>query len=269
MGVPAGSAAVIIRRTFLMQTMVQRVLIKVAGFTEAERQTLNTLVRLSEDSDRVFVLWAADLPLPPVLAVLDGDAPDAQAQLKACREGQIPLIWIGADAPPQALSSFERPLAWPDVVESIDEILGVGPPPIDLGFGDSDAMDTQPSQLEPPAPRALIAAGDLNQRLYLRARLALAGLPLADEAADADQLRDWMRAQHYVVALVDFQLPGAQGWAFIRELAQLGPEPTRVIVVKERLSLFDRWHGRGAGVAGLFDKPPDPVRLAQLLEQLR
>jgi CheY-like chemotaxis protein len=252
-----------------MQTMVQRVLIKVAGFTDAERQTLNLLVRLSEDSDRVFVLWAPDLALPPVLAVVDGEAPDAAAQLSFCRDGQIPLIWIGPAPPPQALRSFERPLAWPDVVDSIDEILGVGPPPIDLGFGDSDAMDTQPSQLEPPAPRALIAAGDLSQRLYLRARLALAGLTQADDAVDATQMRDWIRAQHYVVALVDFELPGAQGWAFIRELARLGPEPTRVIVIKDGLSLVDRWHGRRAGVAGLFDKPPDPVRLAALLEQLR
>lgn len=241
--------------------MTQRVFILVAGFTDLERHALNTLFRLSENSASAYVLWAPDAPQGPGLALVDGESAQAEAGLSACEEAAIPLVWVGPAPPHRARRSFHRPLAWPVVIEAMGEVLDGGP--IELDF-DSDAIDTQPAQLEPPPPRALIASAELEHRLYLRARLALSGLTLADEAENAEQARDWMRTQQYAVALVDFRLPGG-GWALIKELTQLGAEPTRIIVTKDRLSLADRLRGRMAGAAGMFDIPPDPQRLQQLL----
>ena len=80
----------------------------------------------------------------------------------------------------------------------------------------------------------LIASGQIEHRLYLRARLALSGLTHADEASSAEQARDWMKAQHYGVTLLDFQLPGAGGWDFVRELTRFGPEPQAAGHLRER-----------------------------------
>lgn len=247
--------------------MTQRVLIKVVGFSDEERQTLDTLFRLSEDSPTALILWTSDLLLGPRLSLVDGEHDDSSDELLACLDSGRPMVWIGPCPPSRALRAFERPLAWPDVVESIAEVLA-DPMELGLGFDEQDSLDTQPSQIEPPAPRALIASGQIEHRLYLRARLALSGLTHADEASSAEQARDWMKAQHYVVTLLDFQLPGAGGWDFVRELTRFGPEPTRLIITKDRPSLMDRWRGRRAGAAAVLEKPPQPDRLQALLEGL-
>ena len=82
----------------------------------------------------------------------------------------------------------------------------------DLDF-DSDSLDTRPPEPREPGKRALIASADRNERLYLRAKLALAELTVADEAETGAQALELARAHQYAVALVDFALPDVNGWA--------------------------------------------------------
>src|SRR6478752_4385647 len=109
------------------------------------------------------------------------------------------------------------------------------PEPVDAdlepGF-DEDAMETWPATPK----RALIASADRDERLYLRARLALAGLNQADDAETGAQALELARAHHYAVALVDFALDDVDGWVFLKQLREAKPAIEHVIVIKARAS---------------------------------
>jgi DNA-binding NarL/FixJ family response regulator len=149
-------------------------------------------------------------------------------------------------------------------------------PLIDVDF-DSAAPDTLPPDTlppdtlppdEPPPKRALIASADLGVRLYLRAKLALAELPYADEAETGAQALELTRANDYAVALVDFELPDVNGWVFLKELKQARPAIAHVIVTKTQASLGERLRGWLGGAAAFYDNPPHPDKLHDLLQKV-
>jgi CheY-like chemotaxis protein len=70
------------------------------------------------------------------------------------------------------------------------------------------------------------------------------------------------------VALVDFTLPDVNGWALLKELAQIRPAIPHVIVTKARASAIDRVRARLAGAEGCLGKPPHPGKLQQLLRKV-
>lgn len=136
---------------------------------------------------------------------------------------------------------------------------------------DFDDVQTQPPEVEPDLPpprRVLIASERLEDRLYLRAKLALAGLSVADEAASAAQALELARGKTYVLALVDFRLPGMDGWRFVRELRQGSRPVATVIVTASRPTWLDRVRSRFAPVDGFFENPPHPGKLHELLTRL-
>jgi CheY-like chemotaxis protein len=253
----------------LHQKMAQRVFVKVVGFTDVERHALNTVFRLSEQRDTVYSLWAADAPEPPQLALIDGQSYEARVELESPNNADLKLIWVGDVESANVWRTFERPMSWPEVVRSMDQLFAPpNPLDFDLGFGGGDAVDTQPPEAEVPAKRALIACADRDERLYLRAKLALAELTQADEAETAAEARELARAHQYSVALVDFALPGVDGWAFLKELNETRPAIPYVIITKEGASVPERVRAWFAGAEGFFDKPPHPGKLQNLLERV-
>jgi CheY-like chemotaxis protein len=244
--------------------MAQRVFVKVTGFTDVERHALNTVFRLSEQRGIIYSLWDSSAPEPPKLALVDGQCYEARLELEAPRNSLLKLIWVGAVAPAHTWRIFERPLSWPDVVKSMDELFAP-PEPIDFDLAfDEDGLETWPALPK----RALIASADRDERLYLRAKLALAGLTQADEAETAAQSLELARANHYVVALVDFALHDVNGWAFLKELSEARPAIEHVIVIKAQVSLGERARGWAAGAKGVLDKPPHPGKLQHLLNRV-
>jgi CheY-like chemotaxis protein len=252
--------------------MAQRVFVKVTGFTDVERHALNTVFRLSEQRGIIYSLWDSSAPEPPKLALVDGQSHEARLELETPRNSLLKLIWVGVVAPAHTWRIFERPLSWPDVVQSMDELFAPSEPvdfevDFDLGFAefDEDAMETWP-----PAPpkRALIASADRDERLYLRAKLALAELTQADEAETGVQALELARAHHYAVALVDFALHDVDGWALLKELTEARPAIEHVIVIKAQASLGERARGWAAGAKGFLDKPPHPGKLQDLLREV-
>lgn len=247
--------------------MAQRVFIKVMGFTDVERHALNTVFRLSEQRGTIYSLWQPDAPEAPKLALIDGQSYEARLELESPSNAALKLIWVGAVAPAESWRVFERPMSWPDVVKAMDELF-VPPDPLDFDLGlDSGSADTLPPE-ETPAKRALIASADRDERLYLRAKLALAELTQADEAETGAQALELTRTHHYAVALVDFGLPDVNGWAFLKELTQTRPAIEHVIVTKSQASVAERLRGWFGGAEGFFDKPPHPGKLQDLLHKV-
>lgn len=247
--------------------MAQRVFIKVVGFTDVERHALNTVFRLSEQRDTAYCLWMADAPEAPQLALFDGQSYEAPLELESSGTEGLKLIWVGAVAPARAWRTFERPISWPEVVKAMDELFA---PPQALDFDldfDSGVSDTVPPE-EPPGKRALIASADRDERLYLRAKLALADLTQADEAETGAQALELTRAHQYDVALVDFALPDMDGWTLLRKLAGARPAIAHLIATKEHASMTERLRAWFAGAEGLFDKPPHPGKLQDLLQKV-
>ncbi|MBI5279121.1 MAG: response regulator [Burkholderiales bacterium] len=251
--------------------MPQQVFIKVVGFTDVERHALNTLFRLSEDRPTSYSLWTTESAAAPQLVLLDGQSYEARVEAESPYNASIKQVWVGDEAPDGTWRSFPRPLAWPDVVEAIDEIY-VGNPDLsfDLDLGDNGPDTVPPDQVPEPPPvrRALIACPDLGERLYLRAKLALHHLTVADEAENAAQALELMRDRQYVLALVDLGLPGGEGWAFVNRLANGSPRIPHVIAMKQGPNIAERLRGWFANVDGFLPKPPDPEKLHELLARV-
>lgn len=243
--------------------MAQRVFVKVVGFTDVERHALNTVFRLSEQRETSYCLWMADAPEAPQLALADGQSYEATVELETPDTAGLKLIWVGAVAPARAWRAFDRPISWPEIVGAMDELFGP-PPALDFDL-DIDAANPPGEQ---PGKRALIASADRNERLYLRARLALADLTQADEADTGAGALELTRKHQYDVALVDFALPDMDGWAFLKEIAGTRPAIPHVIVTKSNASTAERLRAWLAGAEGFLDKPPHPGKLQDLLHRV-
>lgn len=247
--------------------MAQRVFVHVVGFTDDERHALNLLFRISEEHETVFSLWDPQAPEAPRLAIIDGSIHEGQVEATSALTAATPMVWVGPAAPEGAWRVFQRPIAWPEVVKAMDELF---PPPLDFDL-EFDEGDTQPpvgTDIPQRPRRVLIASAHLDERLYLRAKLSLVGLTQADDAENAAQALELARLNDYALALVDFRLPGASGWPFLRELAQ-GPRPIRkVIVTAAQPSWLERMRAWFAPVTGFFAKPPHPAKLHNLLERV-
>lgn len=246
-----------------------KVFVQVLGFTDAERRALDTVFRLSEQRETVYSLWRGGACEPPRLALIDGQSQEARLGPGPALHPQLKFIWVDAPAQPgNAWRTFERPLSWAKVLDAMDQLFA--PPEaidFDLDIG-SGAADPKPPDPRAPGKRALIASADRNERLYLRAKLALAELTQADEAETGAQALELARAHQYAVALVDFGLPDVNCWAFLRELAQARPAIPHVIVTKAKASAGTWMRARLAGARGCFGKPPHPGKLQDLLQKV-
>jgi CheY-like chemotaxis protein len=248
--------------------MAQRIFVKVLGFTDVERHALNTVFRLSEQSDPAYALWMPDAPEAPLLALVDGESYEARLGMESPGMEGLRLIWVGTAAPPDAWRTYQRPIAWPDVISSMDELFAAAEV-LDFDLdSDTGGPETLPPAPEAPRKRALIASGDRDERLYLRAKLALAHLTQADEAETAAQALELTRANQYEVALVDFGLPGVGGWDLLKELSNTKPAIPHVIITKDRASLVERARAWFGGAEAFFDKPPHPGKLHDLLRKI-
>jgi len=259
--------------------MAQRAFVKVVGFSAAERHALNTAFRLSDEGHAPYALWAPGASEPPALLLLDGESADAASELESPYAHNVKLIWVGANASAQAQRVFERPIAWPQVIQAIDALFGwepsvpAGDDAVDLDLGGhTDAMDTQPPDMEPlpdqqPHPRALIVSADHDQRLYLRARLSLAGLTFVDEAQSGGQAVELAKRLTYQVAIVEHRPPQVDAWTLLKRLREVGPDRPSVILTKARGSILDRLRAWSGGTSAFLSTPPNPVALERALRK--
>jgi hypothetical protein len=258
--------------------MMQRVFVRVVGFTSVERHALNTVFRLSQDRrsprEWSYEPWMMDSPAAPRLALIDGASPDASealAELEAL--GGIGIIWVGSISPAKAWGAFQRPLAWPTVLAKMDEYF-TPRDQLDVDFGD----DTWPSVLESTGAhmfpehglrRVLLADADNDARLYLRTKLASFGITHIDEAANVLEAKDFlaperMQRMGYDIVIVDLDLPGGDPWSV---LPLVGHSRLKLLT-QYRMSLSKRMSAKVNGCAAM-GKPLDPTRLNELLGKIQ
>jgi hypothetical protein len=185
--------------------MAQRIYIKVVGFSDEERHALNTVFRLSEQCRTTYQLWTPQATEAARVALLDGQSWEARVEAESPLHRDLRLFWVGPNAPVNAWRTFERPIVWPEVIEGLDTL-----------FAPDDALDLDLGQVPDSVmsqKQALIVSADRDARLYLRARLALSRLTLADEATSAAEAVELARGKQYDVALVDAGLRDMDAWA--------------------------------------------------------
>ncbi len=257
--------------------MIQRVFVRVVGFTGPERHALNTAFRLSQEpkSDREWSHepWQPNSPAPPKLALIDATSPDAsEALAEVERIGGIGIVWVGSISPAKAWASLQRPLNWPAVIAAMDEYFSSGNG-LDVDLGG----DTWPSVLESTgahmfgvhdARRVLLAEPDAQDRMYLRTKLASYGITEIDEASNVTEAQQRLAPGHagsiaYDIFIVDLALPGGDPWGVVAAAKNVKLK----LVIGARLGMAGRVRARANGCMAM-GKPLDPSRLNKLLSHL-
>lgn len=240
--------------------MAQRVYIKVVGFSDEERHALNTVFRLSEQCLTTYQLWTPTAPEPPRVALMDGQSWEARVEAESPLHRDLRILWIGASPPDSVWRAFPRPLAWPEVIEALDQLFAqASGPDAEVDPGPDSVMSQK---------QALIVSADRDQRLYLRARLALARLTQADEAETAAQALELARARHYDLALVDGRLVDCDPWGLLRQLRQGANAIRHLAMTQAQRTASERARAWLAGVDELLEDPPHPGRLDAWLSRI-
>src|SRR3954470_8147597 len=112
--------------------MSRTVTVRAIGFTDVERHSLNTLLRLSEGRDIRYQFWLGG-NTGPDLALIDSQSYEAVMEMESPSNAGLKMIWIGDRQPGQALRAFARPVNWAEVVEAMDELFRP-PPSLDFDF---------------------------------------------------------------------------------------------------------------------------------------
>ncbi len=269
---------------------VKRIFVKVFGFDDVERHALNTVFRLSETRPLAYALWTPAAHDEADIALIDGDSWEAVLELANPAHDDLKLIWIGSNAPERAYLVFKRPLQWVAVIDGMDKLLTPGSAPSVQGPGmdlDLDLLSestalldfdldvdtgapTEPSPLdtlpaEPEQASVLVVDADLSARLYLRARLAMAGLTQVDEAASGTEALKQMGERHYRMVILDMELPDIEHWDMVKRIGALRPAVEFLIFTGSKLSFADAVRGWFAGARGSLRKPLHPGKLKRLL----
>jgi CheY-like chemotaxis protein len=239
--------------------MGQKVYVRVIGFSDEERHTLNTVFRLSEQSRTSYQLWSPTAAEPARVALLDGQSWEARVEAESPLHEQLRLVWVGPNAPASVAKSFARPIVWPDIVAGLDTLFA------------PDALADARAAAEPASAlaqkHALIVSADRGERMYLRARLALARLTQADEAESGSDAVKLARGKQYDLALVDASLQDMDAWALLSRLRG-GRRPIQhLALTKAARSMGERLKAWGSSTA-LLEDPPDPERLDAWLSRI-
>ena len=234
--------------------MAQRIYIKVTGFSDEERHMLNTVFRLSEQCRTMYQLWTPQAAEPARVALLDGQSWEARVEAESPLHGASHLLWVGPNAPATASRSFQRPIAWQEVISALDALFDPGaaaarvPAPVEA----ESAMANK---------HALIVSADRGERLYL------ARLTQADEAETGSHAMELARGKQYDVALVDAGLGDMDAWTLLASLRNGRRPIPHLALTKAARSMAARlkaWHGSTA----LLEDPPDPERLDAWLSRI-
>jgi CheY-like chemotaxis protein len=243
--------------------MRHSVYVKVIGFRDVERHALNTLFRLSCSQSTTYALWTPEAPVAPQLALFDLEVEQAGIELSAPDlDPQLKIICVGHGAPAHASCTFERPLYWPDVVNAMDHLSA---PLEKLDDGIDFSNDDWQGYLPPGFRVSLLVDPSLEDRLYLRARLALANQTDVDEAATAAQALELANKRHYDLVIVALALPDMEGLELVRQLVSLEPAIGRVVASSSDQACELHELAERAGCSALLVKPFDPLQIVRLL----
>ncbi len=135
--------------------------------------------------------------------------------------------------------------------------------------------DTQPSVLQWLEPeheqmQALVIDADRESRFYLRAKLSMAGLFRADEAADGGEALYLLKTRRYRLVILDLDLPDMDGWRLAAKVRPGGVTALAksLVLTRRKPSWLDEIRARRTGANHFLRKPLHPTELAQVLQQV-
>ena len=242
--------------------MGKTVFVKVVGFRDVERHALNTLFRLSMERATCYSLWTPEVPVLPHIALIDAESYEGGILLASPKlNPNLRLICVGAGAPVNAWRVFARPLNWTAVIHAMDQLFASHSVDIDI-------FDEQPAAVVPPGVRvSLLVDPSRDDRLYLRARLALAGLIEADEAETVRAAAVMARERHYDIVIVNVNMPD-EPWDLVRRLVAANPPIGSVVVSADNPSWGVHERAEQSGCRAVLDRPYDPGHVFRVLEMI-
>jgi len=237
--------------------------VKVVGFSDAERHSLNTMFRLSEHLTPAYMLWTPETPSQPHVALIDVDSYEGGLELGSPRfNPNLKVLCVGERAPANAWRSFARPVDWGVLLDELDEL-----------FAPRPTEDSEPGQLVekqvPPGVKVTLLVGlSRPDRLYLRARLALAGLTEVEDVDTAADAAVKVSQRQYDLVVVSLELIDADPWLLVQALKDM-PTPVRSIIVATDAPT---WRAMGMaedlGCIGLLEIPFEPQQVLDLLQKV-
>ncbi len=179
-------------------------LVRVVGFSHAEQHALNSLLRISQQRSPSFALWTVDAEREPSILLVDAQHPHASSFAQHRSDPQAKVLWVGAEPHIFAWRSYQRPISRVKILRGMDDAYSATHAQIDSDYQQSEPINfdsTGPGlQALAPAPtprpvrkRVLVVDDDQTARLYLKAKLLLAG-PVADIDQASSGVVDRMRA---------------------------------------------------------------------------
>ena len=267
----------------------KRIHVKVFGFSQVEREALESVFQLSESRSTTYSVWRTDMHEKAILALVDGDSWEASLALANPENDTLMLVWIGDNPPPHAWRFFPRPLAWDTVVKVMDyryaseanlttrQVTSVVPAVGTTGAAKATQDDhahlvTEPMQLEAtslaPGGRTLIVEADRATRLYWRAKLSAIGRSIIDEAPTAEVARHLVRFNVYHLVVIDLHLPDLDSWTLVKEINKSRPPVGHLVVTGANLYWLDSVRAWFAGAKNTLPKPFHPVEVRKLFKKL-
>lgn len=246
-------------------SMSSTIWVKVVGFSAVERHSLNTLFRLSTRQTPSYCLWPADSPTPPHVSLMDMDCHEAEVELASPTfNPHVKILCVGSKTHSQAWRSFPRPMDWNVMVQALDGLFATQ----DYVDVDTDFDELEDKKAPPGVRMTLLVGMKHDERMYLRARLALAGLTDVDEADTTEQATAHVALRHYDVVIIGLELADADPWALVQTFKGNLSPPQAVIVATENPSWSAMERAEKLGCAGLLEIPFNPPQVLSLLQKV-
>lgn len=248
-----------------LKAMASVVWVKVVGFSDTERHSINTLFRLSEGAFPAYALWTPETQAAPNVLLLDVDSYEAGLQMVSPSfNSNLKYICVGVEPDGNAWRSFARPVDWPALIHVLDGLFAAqGEVDIDIGlYNDTDKP-------VPPGVRVSLVVGLLREeRLYLRARLAIAGLTDVDEVDTTHEANARTVERRYDLVVVGLDVQGADPWGLVESLKHLPEPPHAVVVATHTPSWRSMERAEQLGCLGLLEIPFNPQQVMGLLHKV-
>ena len=130
-----------------------------------------------------------------------------------------------------------------------------------------DADEATSTVIPPGVRQTLLVDPIRDDRLYLRARLSLAGLIDVDEVESTAQAMNRLRDQHYDIVVVNVDTLD-EPWTLVERLVSAHPPVESVVVTTANRSWAMHERAEQAGCRALLDKPFDPSLVYRVFQMV-
>ncbi|MCF8168834.1 MAG: response regulator [Rhodoferax sp.] len=247
--------------------------VNVLGFSDVERHALNAIFRLSALRETAYALWTPEAPAAPAIALIDGDSYEGGLELASPRlNSDIKVIYVGSEPPDPVWRSIGRPVDWSAVLQVMDSafVAPSNPAPdakVELDF-DLDLESTQYPGLLQGVRVSLLVGMTREDRMYLRSRMALAGLTDVDEAETVLQAQTLLKQRVVGLVVVSLELSDTDPWEFVRSLQHLATPPKAIVVVTEKPSGQLVSRAEQSDCLAVLEIPFSPQHVVEVLLQM-